>query len=95
MAQTSVSFRIDEDLKKGMEKVCKDMGISISTAFILFAAKVKKDRRIPFDITADADPFYSVENMNRLRNSFSDVKNGKSKLTEHALVEVDNETSMV
>lgn len=26
MAQTMVNFRMDEDLKKGMEQACKEMG---------------------------------------------------------------------
>lgn len=32
MAQTMVNFRMDEDLKKKMEKVCADMGMSMTTA---------------------------------------------------------------
>ena len=37
MAQTMVNFRMDEDLKKKMEKVCADMGMSMTTAFTIFA----------------------------------------------------------
>ena len=33
MAQTMVNFRMDEDLKKGMEQACKEMGLSMTTAF--------------------------------------------------------------
>ncbi len=33
MAQTLINIRIDEDLKKSMESVCKELGINISTAF--------------------------------------------------------------
>ncbi|MBP3546305.1 MAG: type II toxin-antitoxin system RelB/DinJ family antitoxin, partial [Alphaproteobacteria bacterium] len=33
MAQAMVNFRMDEDLKKSMEQVCKDMGLSMTTAF--------------------------------------------------------------
>ena len=35
MAQTMVNFRMDEDLKKGMEQACKEMGLSMTTAFTL------------------------------------------------------------
>lgn len=53
MAQSMVSFRIDTDLKKSVEEVCSDMGLSITTAFTLFAKKLSRDRRIPFEIIAD------------------------------------------
>ncbi|MCC8110312.1 MAG: type II toxin-antitoxin system RelB/DinJ family antitoxin, partial [Ruminococcus sp.] len=56
MAQTMVNFRIDEDIKNKMEQACKDMGMSMTTAFTIVAMKVGKDRRIPFEITAAPDP---------------------------------------
>ena len=34
MAQTMVNFRMDEELKKNMEAVCADMGLSVTAAFI-------------------------------------------------------------
>ena len=91
MPQAMINFRMDEDLKKGMEQACKDMGMSLTTAFTIFATKVSKERRIPFDVTADPDPFYSEENMARLRKSIADVKSGMAKLTVHELIEVDDD----
>ena len=38
MAQTMVNFRMDEDLKKGMEQACKEMGLSMTTAFTMFSS---------------------------------------------------------
>ena len=52
MAQVMVNFRIDEDIKKDMEQACKEMGLSMTTAFTIFARKVGKEKRIPFEITA-------------------------------------------
>lgn len=72
MAQAVVNFRIDEDLKKGMEKACKEMGLSVTAAFTIFAAKVSREQRIPFDVAVD--PFYSKENMERLRKSVSQME---------------------
>jgi len=89
MAQAMVNFRMDEELKKGMEQACKDMGMSMTTAFMIFATKVSKERRIPFEIAADPDPFYSEANMIRLRRAMADAKAGR--LTEHELIEVDGE----
>ncbi|MCL2665831.1 MAG: type II toxin-antitoxin system RelB/DinJ family antitoxin [Defluviitaleaceae bacterium] len=56
MAQSMVNFRMEDDLKKGMERACKDMGMSMTAAFTIFATKVSKERRIPFEVTADPDP---------------------------------------
>ena len=85
MAQAMVNFRMDEELKSGMEKACKDMGMSMTTAFTIFATRVSKERRIPFDVTADPDPFYSHANMNKLRQAIADVTSGKSQLIAHDL----------
>ncbi|MCL2164597.1 MAG: type II toxin-antitoxin system RelB/DinJ family antitoxin [Oscillospiraceae bacterium] len=90
MAQTMVNFRLDTELKKGMEQACKDMGISVSAAFTIFATKVSKERRIPFEITADPDPFYSDANMERLRKAIADAKAGKN-MSEHELIEADDD----
>jgi len=88
MSQAMVNFPMDEDLVKNMEQTCKDMGLTMAAAFTIFATKVAKERRIPFEIDADPDPFYLEENMNSLRKAISDVKAGKAKLTEHELLEV-------
>jgi DNA-damage-inducible protein J len=72
MAQTMINFRMDEDVKKGMEKACKEMGLSMSAAFTLFATKVSREQRIPFEVSAD--PFYSETNMKRLRKSITQME---------------------
>jgi len=96
MAQTMVNFRMDEELKKNMEQVCKEMGMNMSTAFTIFAKKVSRDRRIPFDVEAETDPFYSETNMGRLRRAVADVESGRVELTERELIEVeDNEEAVV
>lgn len=85
MAQVMVNFRMDEVLKKSLEAVCKEMGMSVTTAFTIFATKVAKERRIPFEITAD--PFYSEKNINFLKEAIKDLNEGKG--VEHDLIEVD------
>ena len=50
MAQTMVNFRMDEELKAGMEQTCKEMGMSMTTAFTIFATKVSREKRIPFEV---------------------------------------------
>lgn len=53
MAQVMVNFRMDEAVKKSMEQACREMGLSMTTAFTIFATKVGKEKRIPFEITAE------------------------------------------
>ena len=91
MAQAMINFRMDEDLISKMEQTCNDMGISMTTAFTIFATRVTKERRIPFDVVADPDPFYLEANMNKLRQAIADVESGKTKLTEHQLLEVEDD----
>jgi DNA-damage-inducible protein J len=87
MAQTMVNFRMDDELKKNMEKVCSEMGLSMTTAFTVFAKKVVRERRIPFEVTAD--PFYTESNMKHLEQVISDIEKGRAKLAERNLIEVD------
>ena len=84
MAQAMVNFRMDEKLKKDMEEICKDMGLTLTSAFTIFATKVTQERRIPFV----ADPFYSKENIERLERAVADAKSGRN-MKEHELIEVD------
>ena len=53
---TLVNFRLDQDTKRSMESVCRDLGMSMTTAFTLFAKKVDRERRIPFDVSLDGTP---------------------------------------
>ena len=94
MAQAMVNFRMDEELKRGMEQACKEMGLSMTTAFTIFATKVINERRIPFEVAADPDPFYAEANRMRLRKAIADVESGKAKLTEHELIEADDKQAM-
>lgn len=87
MAQTNISIRIDENLKKQFEKFCEDTGMTMTTAFNIFVKKAVKEQKIPFEITAD--PFYSSANMERLKKAIKDAENGK--LTVHELIEVEDE----
>ncbi len=57
MANTvNVNFKLDSDVKKSMETACAEMGLTMSAAFTVFAKKVGRERRIPFEITAYNEP---------------------------------------
>lgn len=47
----NLNIRIDADLKKQFETFCDEIGISMSSAFCLFAKQAVLEQRIPFIIT--------------------------------------------
>ena len=88
MSQTvNVNFKLDSDVKKSMEQACSDLGLSMTAAFTIFAKKVGREKRIPFEVSVD--PFYSESNMRYLEKIANDIKEGKAKFSQHDLIEVD------
>ena len=85
MSPSMVTFQMDEALKAKMETVCSDMGITPSAAYTIFATKVVREHRIPFEI--NADPFYNEVNMAFLREAVNALNQGKG--VEHELIEAD------
>ena len=83
MAQ--ISLRVDDEVKRRAEQTFDDIGLSMSTAINIFLKKVARERRIPFELTAD--PFYSESNMHYLEKKMEDYKAGRLNLVEHELIE--------
>ncbi len=48
----SMTISIDESLKKDFSEVCKEIGLTPSTAFSIFAKTVVRERSIPFELSA-------------------------------------------
>jgi DNA-damage-inducible protein J len=88
MASTSITIRMDENLKKQAEYIFDEMGLNMTTAFTIFTKAVVRQQKIPFEITAE-DPFYSEENQRHLRKAIADLEAGKGQV--HELIEVDDE----
>ena len=82
MAQATINLRMDADLKRNMEAICKAMGMNLTTAFTIFAKKVTSERRIPFEVSAPEDPFYSEENQARLKKSIAQLESGQGTIHE-------------
>jgi DNA-damage-inducible protein J len=72
MAQTTVSVRMDNNLKKDFNNVCNDLGLSMTTAITMLAKKMTREKRLPFEVSVD--PFYSEQNMARLRKSIAQME---------------------
>ncbi|MCD8011087.1 MAG: type II toxin-antitoxin system RelB/DinJ family antitoxin [Lachnospiraceae bacterium] len=70
MAQ--ISIRVEDDVKRQAEEVCADIGLSLSSAINIYLKKLGREKRIPFEVSVD--PFYSEENMERLRRSIAQME---------------------
>ena len=82
MAQ--ISLRIADDVKRNAERVCEDIGMSMSTAVNIYLKRLGREGRIPFDVSVD--PFYSRENIAVLDRRIADMKAGKNT-SAHELIE--------
>ena len=90
MAQTLVNIRMDEKLKKSMEKTCQELGMTMTTAFTIFAKKMSREKRIPFEVSVD--PFYSENNIKILKESIKQLEKGEAVVkTLDELKELENE----
>ena len=76
MPQTNINIRMDEELKRNFEHVCDELGMNMSTAMTIFAKKMTRERRIPFEVSYG--PFYSESNLKALRSSREQLSDGKT-----------------
>ena len=83
MAQTNINIRMDSQLKDQFEAFCNNTGLTMSTAFNVFAKTSVRLQKVPFEITADS--FYSEANMKALAKSIKQLEAGKG--AEHELIE--------
>lgn len=71
MAQTNVNIRIDESDKRLFDEICGQLGMSMSTAFNIFAKAVIRQGGIPFDLNIskpNTETLEAIEDVNLKRN---------------------------
>ena len=85
MAQ-DIMVRMDDDLSLRLHEVCDEIGLSVSAAFLIFAKRVARDRKIPFELSGAPDPFYAERNIANLRRGIAQLNAGKG--VQHDLIEV-------
>lgn len=64
MAQTNVNIRMDEATKVAFDKFCAEIGLSVSSAFNIFAKTVVREQRIPFELTTEVPNSVTLAAMN-------------------------------
>ena len=78
MANVNVNIRMDSDLKHQFEKFCKDMGLTMSTAFNIFAKKAVREYRIPFEISGENPNSETKEAIQEVKRMKADPSLGKT-----------------
>ena len=88
MGQTAFTVRMDTEVKKKFDELCKDFGMSANTAFNMFARAVIKQERIPFEVESEkqAKLQRAWEAIERMRASAS--ANG---IADMSMEEIDEE----
>ena len=80
MSQSILNVRMDENLKRDFDQTCNDLGLTMSTAITMLAKKMTREKRLPFEVSID--PFYSDENMARLRKSIAQMESSGGTVHE-------------
>ena len=90
MAQVSINITMDVDLKESMERTCELLGMNMATAFRMFAQKVSREQRIPFEVSID--PFYGDKNVAAIDEAARQIERGQVVVkTLEELEEMENE----
>lgn len=76
MSQSLINIRMDEELKKSFDNICTELGMNMTTAITIFAKKMVREKRVPFDVSID--PFYSEINAKALDESKKQLDDGKT-----------------
>ena len=57
MPDTTVTIRIDEDIKRKFEEFCADVGMNMSVALNVFIRASLREKRIPFMIESPTSSY--------------------------------------
>ncbi len=68
MAQTNINIRIDETLKQQFDKLCEELGMSMTTAVNIFAKAMVRQQAIPFEVSLKSVNTETLKVMEDVRN---------------------------
>ena len=80
MPQTNVNIRMDESTKIAFDKFCNEIGLSVSSAFNIFAKTVVREQRIPFELTTEVPNDVTVKAL----NEYEEMKNSPEKYKRYS-----------
>ena len=77
MAQTNLTIRIDEDIKREAETLFSRIGLNMSAAINIFFRQAIREQTIPFELKP-YDDYYTGENLARLKRSIAQSERGET-----------------
>lgn len=77
MATKSIQVRLDERLKKRVEKVLSDIGVDVPTAVRIFFTRVASSGGIPFLLQSEDEEHYTATQLIALDRLAVEAKKGK------------------
>lgn len=75
MAQTNINIRIEENLKKQFDELCEELGLTMTSAFNIFAKAVVRHRAIPFEISLNTPNKETLKTIQNTENGIGLSKN--------------------
>lgn len=69
MEQANICIRIDKKLKEQFDKICDELGMSMSTALNMFVKTVVRENRVPLDLSLNTPNPETIK-------AIEDIENG-------------------
>lgn len=87
MANTSVSFDINSELKQQADEVFKRLGISSSSAIYMFYSQVVKQQNMPFSVAMEdlSEEKFKI----KLSNSLASARAGKGRSAAEVFADLE------
>lgn len=77
MSTTTITIRMDENLKKRFEALCDELGLNTTTAFTIFAKAVVRENGLPFALSISSPnrvTMQALEEVKRMQEGLQDAK---------------------
>lgn len=93
MSQTTMTFRVDNQLKYLFDQMCDEFGLSNTAALTIFMKTVVRERRIPFEIRMPSEQETRLQALEAFRNMQNDAAAaGLQDLSLEEINQIINET---
>ena len=76
MQQANISIRVDKTVKEKFCDLCEDFGLTTTAAFTLFMKSVIREKKIPFEISAEETHDWrkkGIENFESMRRTVAEA----------------------
>ena len=89
MAQTTMTFRVDDKLKKDFDKLCDEFGLSNTATLTVFMKTMVREQRIPFEIKTETEALVRAKGLLAFERLREEAR--QKGLTDMTLEEINEE----